>query len=86
MTFSYLLLAGLFVRAKTISVLADYHCYFHVGRPDAGNAAFNRIDPPSYYGYVRGAATSGNIHSLVSYESHTRVQGPVVTEVLPEPQ
>ncbi|HVU91544.1 MAG TPA: glycosyltransferase family A protein, partial [Jatrophihabitans sp.] len=42
-----------YFRAATISVLADYHCYFHVGRPDAGNAAFNRIDPPSYYGYVR---------------------------------
>src|SRR3954470_3910253 len=42
-----------YFRAKTISVLADYHCYFHVGRPDAGNAAYNRIDPPSYYGYVR---------------------------------
>ena len=42
-----------YFRAKTISVLADYHCYFHIGRPDAGNAAFNRIDPPSYYGYVR---------------------------------
>src|SRR3954447_9596760 len=42
-----------YFRAKTISVLADYHCYFHVGRPDAGNAAFNRIDPPSYYRYVR---------------------------------
>jgi len=42
-----------YFRAGIISVLADYHCYFHVGRPDAGNAAFNRIDPPSYYGYVR---------------------------------
>ena len=42
-----------YFRAKTISVLADYHCYVHIGRPDAGNAAYNLIDPPSYYGYVR---------------------------------
>ena len=42
-----------YFRARTISVLADYHCYVHIGRPDAGNAAFNLIDPPSYYGYVR---------------------------------
>jgi poly(ribitol-phosphate) beta-N-acetylglucosaminyltransferase len=42
-----------YFRARRIAVLADYHCYFHVGRPDAGNAAYERIDPPSYYGYVR---------------------------------
>lgn len=39
--------------ARRISVLTDYHCYFHIGREDAGNAGYQRIDPPSYYGYVR---------------------------------
>ena len=39
--------------ADRISVLADYHCYFHTGRTDAGNAGYQRIDPPSYYRYVR---------------------------------
>lgn len=39
--------------AERISVLADYHCYFHVGRQDAGNAAYQPIDPVSYFGYVR---------------------------------
>lgn len=39
--------------AKRISVLSDYHCYFHVRRDDLGNAAYQRIDPASYYGYVR---------------------------------
>jgi poly(ribitol-phosphate) beta-N-acetylglucosaminyltransferase len=39
--------------AERISILADYHCYFHVGRADAGNAAYQRIDPPGYYGNVR---------------------------------
>lgn len=39
--------------ADTISVLADYPCYHHIGRDDVSNAGFVRIDPPSYYGYVR---------------------------------
>lgn len=39
--------------AERISVLADYHCYFHVGREDAGNAGYQPIDPASYFGYVR---------------------------------
>ncbi|MDQ1738497.1 MAG: poly(ribitol-phosphate) beta-N-acetylglucosaminyltransferase, partial [Pseudonocardiales bacterium] len=39
--------------AERISVLSDYHCYFHVGRQDAGNAAYQPIDPASYFGYVR---------------------------------
>ena len=39
--------------AHRISVLADYHCYFHIGRQDTGNAGYQRIDPPGYYGYVR---------------------------------
>lgn len=42
-----------YFRAQRISVLADYHCYFHIGRPDAGNAGFRPIDPASYYRYVR---------------------------------
>jgi poly(ribitol-phosphate) beta-N-acetylglucosaminyltransferase len=39
--------------AERISILADYHCYFHVGRDDAGNAGYQRIDPAGYYGNVR---------------------------------
>jgi glycosyltransferase involved in cell wall biosynthesis len=39
--------------AERISVLSDYHCYFHVGRPDAGNAGYQQIEPVSYFGYVR---------------------------------
>lgn len=42
-----------YFRAEKISVYADYHVYFHIGRSDAGNAGYQRIDPPSYYGYVR---------------------------------
>lgn len=39
--------------AQRISVLADYHCYFHVSRDDAGNAGFQQIDPIGYYSNVR---------------------------------
>lgn len=39
--------------ADRISVLTDYHCYYHVGRADAGNAGYQRIDPQGYYGNVR---------------------------------
>jgi poly(ribitol-phosphate) beta-N-acetylglucosaminyltransferase len=39
--------------AERIAVLADYHCYFHVGRADAGNAGYRTIDPAGYYGNVR---------------------------------
>jgi glycosyltransferase involved in cell wall biosynthesis len=39
--------------AERISVLTDYHVYFHIGREDAGNAGYQRIDPAGYYGNVR---------------------------------
>ncbi len=39
--------------ASRISILADYHCYFHVRRGDDGNAAYQRINPAGYYGNVR---------------------------------
>ncbi len=42
-----------YFRAERVSILADYHCYFHVGREDAGNAGYQRIDPAGYYANVR---------------------------------
>lgn len=39
--------------ARVISVLADYDCYHHIGRPDESNAGYSGIEPVSYYGYVR---------------------------------
>jgi glycosyltransferase involved in cell wall biosynthesis len=42
-----------YFRAERVSILADYHCYFHVGRDDAGNAGYQRIDPAGYYTNVR---------------------------------
>ena len=42
-----------YLLADRISIVADYHCYFHVSRDDAGNAGFQRLDPVGYYGNVR---------------------------------
>jgi len=39
--------------AQSISILADYICYYHFARPDRSNAAHGRFDPSYYYGYVR---------------------------------
>jgi glycosyltransferase involved in cell wall biosynthesis len=39
--------------ADVISVLSDYDCYHHIGRPDVSNAGYDAIEPKSYYGYVR---------------------------------
>ena len=39
--------------ASTISVLGDYPCYHHIRREDDSNAAFQRVDPADYFGYVR---------------------------------
>src|SRR3954447_4319997 len=39
--------------ARNIAVLADRPVYFHLARPDEGNAAQRRIEPAGYYGNVR---------------------------------
>lgn len=42
-----------YFRAERISILSDYHCYFHIGCDDAGNAGYQQINPAGYYGNVR---------------------------------
>ena len=44
-----------YLRAKVVSVLADYTCYHHIGREDGGNAGFGTIDPVAYFGNLREA-------------------------------
>ncbi|WP_037906789.1 glycosyltransferase family 2 protein [Actinacidiphila yeochonensis] len=44
-----------YLRAKGISVLSDYVCYYHVKRDDANNAGFQQIDPVGYFGNLREA-------------------------------
>ncbi|GAA2755522.1 glycosyltransferase family A protein [Actinopolymorpha rutila] len=41
--------------ADTISVLSDYVCYYHVRRDDDSNAGFERLEPESYFGFLREA-------------------------------
>lgn len=38
-----------FLCARTISIYADTDCYFHIGRPDGGNAGYRTYDPVDYY-------------------------------------
>ena len=38
-----------FFAARTISVLSDYVCYYHVRRDDASNAGFQRLEPSKYF-------------------------------------
>ncbi len=38
-----------FLRADVVSVYADTDCYFHIARPDGGNAGFRSYDPVAYY-------------------------------------
>jgi len=42
-----------YLRAEVVSVLADYTCYHHIARPDAGNAGFEHIVPLGYFGNLR---------------------------------
>jgi hypothetical protein len=39
--------------ASSISVLADYVCYYHIRRGDLANAGLRRLDPAGYYGNLR---------------------------------
>ncbi|WP_434742681.1 glycosyltransferase family 2 protein [Micromonospora sp. SH-82] len=41
--------------ARRICVLADYACYHHFRRPDAGNVTATRLDPEGYYTNLREA-------------------------------
>jgi glycosyltransferase involved in cell wall biosynthesis len=41
--------------AQSISVLADYVCYFHTQREDLGNAGRHRLDPVGYFTNLREA-------------------------------
>lgn len=42
-----------YFRARVVSVLSSYPCYFYMRRADDGNAGTVRIDPPGYYANLR---------------------------------
>ncbi|NJP48765.1 glycosyltransferase family 2 protein [Streptomyces sp. SBST2-5] len=44
-----------YLRAKNVSVLSDYVCYYHIRRDDASNAGFQRFDPVGYFKNLREA-------------------------------
>ncbi|MEQ4204801.1 glycosyltransferase family 2 protein [Actinopolymorpha sp. B9G3] len=41
--------------ARTVSVLSDYVCYYHVRRDDASNAGFQRLEHKGYFANLREA-------------------------------
>ncbi|SNX58419.1 glycosyltransferase involved in cell wall bisynthesis [Streptomyces sp. TLI_55] len=44
-----------YLRAKSVAVLGDYPCYYHIARDDGSNAGFQRFDPAGYFGNLREA-------------------------------
>ena len=44
---------GAYFAARTISVLSDYVCYYHIRRDDHSNAGLRRPDPKGYYANLR---------------------------------
>ncbi|AZP17675.1 glycosyltransferase [Streptomyces aquilus] len=44
-----------YLRAKSVAVLGDYPCYYHITRDDGSNAGFQRFDPAGYFGNLREA-------------------------------
>ncbi|MFJ3665129.1 glycosyltransferase family 2 protein [Streptomyces sp. NPDC090106] len=44
-----------YLRAKSVAVLGDYLCYYHITRDDGSNAGFQRFDPVGYYANLREA-------------------------------
>ncbi|MFJ6660705.1 glycosyltransferase family 2 protein [Streptomyces sp. NPDC091377] len=44
-----------YLRAKSVAVLSDYLCYYHIARDDGSNAGFQRFDPVGYFNNLREA-------------------------------
>ncbi|MEU6380252.1 glycosyltransferase [Streptomyces sp. NPDC046909] len=44
-----------YLRAKSVAVLSDYLCYYHITRDDGSNAGFQRFDPVGYFNNLREA-------------------------------
>jgi len=44
-----------YLRAKNVSVVGDYLCYYHITRDDGSNAGFQRFDPVGYFKNLREA-------------------------------
>ncbi|MER7489148.1 glycosyltransferase [Streptomyces sp. NPDC126497] len=44
-----------YLRARSVAVLGDYLCYYHITRDDGSNAGFQRFDPAGYFTNLREA-------------------------------
>ncbi|MEU1850089.1 glycosyltransferase [Streptomyces sp. NPDC019990] len=51
----HVFVAEAYLRAKSVAVLSDYLCYYHITRDDGSNAGFQRFDPVGYFGNLREA-------------------------------
>ncbi|MFE4669954.1 glycosyltransferase family 2 protein [Streptomyces sp. NPDC056716] len=51
----HVFVAEAYLRAKSVAVLSDYVCYYHITRDDGSNAGFQRFDPAGYFGNLREA-------------------------------
>jgi poly(ribitol-phosphate) beta-N-acetylglucosaminyltransferase len=51
----HVFVAEAFLRARNVSVLSDYVCYYHLKRDDAANAGFQPFDPAGYFANLREA-------------------------------
>jgi glycosyltransferase involved in cell wall biosynthesis len=45
----HLFVSEVYVRARSVAVLADYTCYYHVRRDDGVNISQQRLDPDDYF-------------------------------------
>jgi poly(ribitol-phosphate) beta-N-acetylglucosaminyltransferase len=51
----HVFVAEAFLRARNVSVLSDYVCYYHLKRDDAANAGIQTFDPAGYFLNLREA-------------------------------
>jgi hypothetical protein len=51
----HVFVAEAYLRAKSVAVLGDYLCYYHITRDDGSNAGFQRFDPAGYFTNLREA-------------------------------
>ncbi|KOU64944.1 cell wall biosynthesis glycosyltransferase [Streptomyces sp. MMG1533] len=51
----HVFVAEAYLRAKSVAVLSDYLCYYHITRDDGSNAGFQRFDPAGYFRNLREA-------------------------------
>jgi glycosyltransferase involved in cell wall biosynthesis len=51
----HVFVAEAFLRARNVSVLSDYVCYYHLRRADAANAGIQTFDPAGYFANLREA-------------------------------